>query len=244
MVILSPIMSHEVIPFQFFSTISVLGLACLETDRFHWFELVSCPFTSGTHLVFQKDCFMRQLHASAPTISALSMRPRTSSNPFCHGSKPMVPFWDGAPPILEPILVGIGIFTGGTIWVVTHGHFAGGAAFFAASLRLSQPGRVGKDILQAVRQLEGVHVAQAELHVGVHHQLGQAHDLSAQVEGVAEARLLPLLPLKRNAAPSETSVYRNVAQVAVLFQRHGTMAPQGKWKQRPKTPAVGGPFAL
>ena len=29
----------------------------------------------------------------------------------------------GAPPILEPILVGIGMFTGGTIWVLTHhGH--------------------------------------------------------------------------------------------------------------------------
>ena len=28
----------------------------------------------------------------------------------------------GAPPILEPISVGIGMFTGGTIWVLTHGH--------------------------------------------------------------------------------------------------------------------------
>ena len=27
----------------------------------------------------------------------------------------------GAPPILEPILVGMGMFTGGTIWVLTHG---------------------------------------------------------------------------------------------------------------------------
>ena len=41
------------------------------------------------------------------------------------GSKP---FWDpisgvfGAPPMLEPILVGIGIFTGGTIWILSHGH--------------------------------------------------------------------------------------------------------------------------
>ena len=29
------------------------------------------------------------------------------------GSKPMVPFWVGAPPILEPTLVGIGMVTGG-----------------------------------------------------------------------------------------------------------------------------------
>ena len=27
----------------------------------------------------------------------------------------------GAPPILEPILVGIGMFAGGTIWILTHG---------------------------------------------------------------------------------------------------------------------------
>ena len=33
----------------------------------------------------------------------------------------MVPFWR-APPILEPILVVIGMFTGGAIWILTHGH--------------------------------------------------------------------------------------------------------------------------
>ena len=32
-------------------------------------------------------------------------------------------FGAGAPPILEPILVGIGMFTGGTIWILTHGQF-------------------------------------------------------------------------------------------------------------------------
>ena len=31
-------------------------------------------------------------------------------------------FGVGAPPILKPILVGIGMFTGGTIWILTHGH--------------------------------------------------------------------------------------------------------------------------
>ena len=31
-------------------------------------------------------------------------------------------FGVGAPPILEPILVGVGMFTGGTIWLLTHGH--------------------------------------------------------------------------------------------------------------------------
>ena len=42
-----------------------------------------------------------------------------------HGSKPMGShFGLGAPPILEPILVGIGMFTGGTIWVLTYGHIS------------------------------------------------------------------------------------------------------------------------
>ena len=28
------------------------------------------------------------------------------------------------PPMFGPILVGIGLLTGGTIWVLTHGHFS------------------------------------------------------------------------------------------------------------------------
>ena len=35
-------------------------------------------------------------------------------NPWCH-------FGVGAPPFLEPISVGIAMFTGGTIWILTHG---------------------------------------------------------------------------------------------------------------------------
>ena len=31
-------------------------------------------------------------------------------------------FGAGASPILEPILVEIGMFTGGTSWILTHGH--------------------------------------------------------------------------------------------------------------------------
>ena len=42
---------------------------------------------------------------------------------YGRGSAPTVPF-RGAPPILEPILVGIGMFTGGTIWILTHGHIS------------------------------------------------------------------------------------------------------------------------
>ena len=56
-----------------------------------------------------------------------------------------------------------------------------------------QLAHVGERVLQAVGQLVRIDVAQAELHVGVDHQLGQAQDLAAQVEGVAEAGLLALL---------------------------------------------------
>ena len=37
-----------------------------------------------------------------------------------------IPFWGiGAPLILEPVFVGIGMFTGGTIWILTHGKIGG-----------------------------------------------------------------------------------------------------------------------
>mmetsp|Transcript_3491 Transcript_3491/g.11579 ORF Transcript_3491/g.11579 Transcript_3491/m.11579 type:complete len:907 (-) Transcript_3491:778-3498(-) len=52
---------------------------------------------------------------------------------------------------------------------------------------------VRKDVLQPVRQLVRVHVAEPVLHVRVDDKLGEAEDLAAEVEGVAEARLLALL---------------------------------------------------
>ena len=42
-------------------------------------------------------------------------------------------FGIGAPPILEPILVGIGMFTGGTGFV-THGHVSGQDTFVVDSI--------------------------------------------------------------------------------------------------------------
>ena len=42
---------------------------------------------------------------------------------------------------------------------------------------------VAEGVLQAVCQLEAVHVAQAELDVGVHNQLGEAQDLQAGRRG-------------------------------------------------------------
>jgi hypothetical protein len=58
-------------------------------------------------------------------------------------------------------------------------------------------------VLQAVRELEGVYVAQPELHVAVHHQLGQAQDLAAQMEGVPEAGFLALLKDKHEKEKKE-----------------------------------------
>ena len=52
-------------------------------------------------------------------------------------------------------------------------------------------------VLQPVRQLVRVHVAEPVLHVRVHQQLGQPQHLAAQVERVAEARLLALLGRQR-----------------------------------------------
>ena len=50
-------------------------------------------------------------------------------------------FWGiGAPPMFEPILVVIGMFTGGTIWLLTHGHLFEADATHEMSvfLRLAQ----------------------------------------------------------------------------------------------------------
>lgn len=52
---------------------------------------------------------------------------------------------------------------------------------------------VRKHVLQTICKLEGVDVTQAELDVGVDNKLGKTKDLSTQVEGVSESRLLSLL---------------------------------------------------
>eukprot|EP00123_Amoebidium_parasiticum_P018100 comp24100_c1_seq1/m.43517 comp24100_c1_seq1/g.43517 ORF comp24100_c1_seq1/g.43517 comp24100_c1_seq1/m.43517 type:complete len:308 (+) comp24100_c1_seq1:5498-6421(+) len=52
---------------------------------------------------------------------------------------------------------------------------------------------VCEDVLHAISQLECIDVAQTILHVSIHDQLGQAQNLTAQMEGIAEATLLTLL---------------------------------------------------
>lgn len=61
------------------------------------------------------------------------------------------------------------------------------------SVHASELPHMGEGVLQAVCKLEGVHIAQPELDIGIHYQLGQPQNLSAKVEGVAEAGLLTLL---------------------------------------------------
>ena len=56
---------------------------------------------------------------------------------------------------------------------------------------------VGEHELEAVGELERVDVAEAVLDVRVDDELGEAQDLAAQVEGVAEPRLLALLGRER-----------------------------------------------
>lgn len=41
----------------------------------------------------------------------------------------------------------------------------------------SELAHVREGVLQSICQLEGVHIAQPELHIGIHHQLGKAQDL-------------------------------------------------------------------
>ena len=56
-----------------------------------------------------------------------------------------------------------------------------------------QLAHVRHGVLQPVRQLEGVHVVESVLHVGVHQQLRQPQDLTTQVERVTESGFLSFL---------------------------------------------------
>ncbi len=52
---------------------------------------------------------------------------------------------------------------------------------------------VRKDVVQPIRQLVGIHVAEAKLHVRINDQLDKAQDLPAEVKGIPKAALLALL---------------------------------------------------
>ncbi len=61
------------------------------------------------------------------------------------------------------------------------------------SVHAGQLSHMGEGVLQAICQLESIYIAQPELDIGVHHQLGEPQNLSAQMERIAKPRLLPLL---------------------------------------------------
>ena len=78
-----------------------------------------------SNLALDKRSLIWQLQSKA-TVSGFSGLEKVTKPPVLHrcgcGSKPMGFHFVGAPPILEPILVGIGMFSGGAIWILTHGH--------------------------------------------------------------------------------------------------------------------------
>lgn len=50
-----------------------------------------------------------------------------------------------------------------------------------------------KDVLDSIRQLEGVDVSKSELDVRVDNELCETQDFTTQVERISETRLLALL---------------------------------------------------
>lgn len=79
---------------------------------------------------------------------------------------------------------------------------------------------VSEDVLQAVGELEGVDVVQAILHVRVDDEFGESQDLAAQVEGVAETRLLSLLGGERlHGFEIEVVVEMQVIQVLAVNEQ-------------------------
>ena len=48
-------------------------------------------------------------------------------------------------------------------------------------------------VLKTVSQLEGIHIVEPVLHVGVNNQLGQTQNLTTQVKGISKPGLISLL---------------------------------------------------
>mmetsp|Transcript_26458 Transcript_26458/g.83860 ORF Transcript_26458/g.83860 Transcript_26458/m.83860 type:complete len:710 (-) Transcript_26458:29-2158(-) len=103
-------------------------------------------------------------------------RPEATPRPLAH--------WTGVEAVVDQVLQ-----------VLAHAHLPHQPVL--VPVHAGQLPHVGKDVLQAIGELEGIDVTQTELHVTVDDQLCQTHDLAAQVEGVAEPRLLALLGRQR-----------------------------------------------
>ena len=79
---------------------------------------------------------------------------------------------------------------------------------------------MGESVLQAICKLEGINIAQPELHIGIHHQLGQPQNLSAQMEGIAKAGLLALLGGQRlDRLQVEVVVQMQVVEVLAVDEQ-------------------------
>ena len=61
------------------------------------------------------------------------------------------------------------------------------------SIHARQGTNVSEYVLQCVSELERIDVAKAELYMCIDDKLGKAKDFTAQMERIAEARLLALL---------------------------------------------------
>mmetsp|Transcript_7034 Transcript_7034/g.20668 ORF Transcript_7034/g.20668 Transcript_7034/m.20668 type:complete len:555 (-) Transcript_7034:1166-2830(-) len=102
--------------------------------------------------------------------------------------------------------------------VLAHANLAHEAVLVAVHAR--ELADVREDVLEPVRELEGVHVAQAVLHDRVDHELRQPQDLPREVEGVAEAGLLALLRRQRlHGLEVEVVVQVQVVQVLPVDQQ-------------------------
>lgn len=52
---------------------------------------------------------------------------------------------------------------------------------------------MGEDVLDGVRELEGIDISETVLNMSIDNELSQTKDFSTQVEGVSETRFLSLL---------------------------------------------------
>mmetsp|Transcript_4532 Transcript_4532/g.13244 ORF Transcript_4532/g.13244 Transcript_4532/m.13244 type:complete len:1314 (+) Transcript_4532:2393-6334(+) len=103
---------------------------------------------------------------------APARRPEAAAGPLAHGSR--------VEAVVDEVLE-----------VLAHAHLAHEPVLVPVHAR--ELPHVREGVLEPVRELVGVHVAQAVLHVRVHDELGEPEDLAAEVEGVPEAALLALL---------------------------------------------------
>ena len=87
------------------------------------------------------------------------------------------------------------------------------------SVHPSQLTDVREHVLQSIGELIRVDVTETELHVGIHHELGETQDFAAEVERVPKSTLLTLLCRQRfHGLQVEVVVQVQVVQVLSMNQ--------------------------